>query len=558
MKRNKHSDDPSALELLVAAAASIDSLDELMIRIAADTRLLNELRKSYDLMHKRRVDVLERLQALCRAHGIAVSYFDKRVFYLAHVLGLVSRDDDPYAVLGVERGASTEEIKQAYRRLSLQWHPDKNPHRPNATEIFIKVQEAYQALSDPVLRRHYEGRPLDSARLPSIAAEAAEPTPKSRRRHGVTRFVLQLGGLVAVLLAITLLGDFQNLLSPKQYGLNQTGRSASETAGTEAGMMGATPTPNLSRGPEERPQTPAAPPGTPGSSPPPAELMKAASMEPRTMSASDPAGPPPLKTPPPEKAPSKPNRLLAEDTKGSAEENQARLGENKETAAEPTGAAMEHKVVAEERTPPVAERKLAAVDKRASPEKKAPAEERTGAAAERKAPGEGKKAAEEEKKPLRRLPAAKQGTGEPTASKPPDDRNGPAAGPVVVSVASTEEKIRAFVDRYCRTYARKDLDGFLGLFSADALENGKPVRSLRPQYAENFARTDQLAFRISVDRWVWAEGGVTVHGRFDLKARFYDRRGVHSQGTVTLGLQPRGDSFYVTSLHYAFSSAEEF
>ncbi|MEJ5365259.1 MAG: hypothetical protein WHS86_09170 [Desulfosoma sp.] len=148
-----------------------------------------------------------------------------------------------------------------------------------------------------------------------------------------------------------------------------------------------------------------------------------------------------------------------------------------------------------------------------------------------------------------------------TEKKASEGRDAPkdaAPEPIVVSVASTEEKIRAFVDRYCRTYARKDLDGFLGLFAADALENGKPIRSLRPQYEENFARTDQLAFRISVDRWVWTAGDVTVHGRFDLRARFKDHRGVHSQGTVTLGVHPDGDSFRVTCLNYAFASAEEF
>jgi molecular chaperone DnaJ len=63
---------------------------------------------------------------------------------------------DYYDVLGVGRGATAAELKKAYRKLALQYHPDRNPDDPNAAERFKEAAEAYQVLSDPERRRLYD------------------------------------------------------------------------------------------------------------------------------------------------------------------------------------------------------------------------------------------------------------------------------------------------------------------------------------------------------------------------------------------------------------------
>jgi curved DNA-binding protein len=63
---------------------------------------------------------------------------------------------DYYAVLGVSPDADEQTIKQAYRTLARQYHPDVNPGDPQAEERFKEINEAYQALSDPERRRKYE------------------------------------------------------------------------------------------------------------------------------------------------------------------------------------------------------------------------------------------------------------------------------------------------------------------------------------------------------------------------------------------------------------------
>jgi len=63
---------------------------------------------------------------------------------------------DYYKILGVSPNATEQEIKMAYRRLALKYHPDRNPGDPTAEEKFKEISEAYAVLMDPVKRRQYD------------------------------------------------------------------------------------------------------------------------------------------------------------------------------------------------------------------------------------------------------------------------------------------------------------------------------------------------------------------------------------------------------------------
>ena len=72
-----------------------------------------------------------------------------------------ARDPDPYNLLDISRGAGDPEIKRAYRKLSLRFHPDKQQGKSaeeaeKAANKFMSIQKAYETLSDPEKRRNYD------------------------------------------------------------------------------------------------------------------------------------------------------------------------------------------------------------------------------------------------------------------------------------------------------------------------------------------------------------------------------------------------------------------
>ncbi|MBW2962577.1 molecular chaperone DnaJ [Mesonia aestuariivivens] len=64
--------------------------------------------------------------------------------------------EDYYDILGISKGASAAEIKKAYRKMAIKYHPDKNPDDAKAEDMFKKSAEAYEVLSDPDKRARYD------------------------------------------------------------------------------------------------------------------------------------------------------------------------------------------------------------------------------------------------------------------------------------------------------------------------------------------------------------------------------------------------------------------
>ena len=64
--------------------------------------------------------------------------------------------EDYYTLLGVSKTASADELKKAYRKLAVKWHPDKNKDNPKAEDKFKQISEAYDTLSSEEKRAQYD------------------------------------------------------------------------------------------------------------------------------------------------------------------------------------------------------------------------------------------------------------------------------------------------------------------------------------------------------------------------------------------------------------------
>lgn len=107
---------------------------------------------------KYRTSLLRKIGNFSSCSNVTLIFMWVIMAFLVYYIKLMAQEVqpfEPFSILGLESGATDGEIKKAYRRLSIQYHPDKNPD-PEANKYFVEfISKAYQALTDPVARENY-------------------------------------------------------------------------------------------------------------------------------------------------------------------------------------------------------------------------------------------------------------------------------------------------------------------------------------------------------------------------------------------------------------------
>src|SRR5271154_6886135 len=93
-------------------------------------------------------------------------------------------ENDLYGILGLKKNSSLDDIKKAYRRLAMKYHPDKN-NEPGAEAMFKKISDANEILSDPEKRNIYDEYGLEGLERMSVRGGGVDPMEELiRRMHG--------------------------------------------------------------------------------------------------------------------------------------------------------------------------------------------------------------------------------------------------------------------------------------------------------------------------------------------------------------------------------------
>ena len=152
-------------------------------------------------------------------------------------------------------------------------------------------------------------------------------------------------------------------------------------------------------------------------------------------------------------------------------------------------------------------------------------------------------------------PAATPVTAPIQNSQRPDNLAAPATDTTAdpsSSPISTEDRIRKFVNAYCRAYESRDLERFRLFFTEDALEKGRPFTAVLPVYEKNFDALTALAYRIELTAWTEdaAAGQITLNGRFDIRYHLPEKDWRTARGEIRMDLVETGGVFRVKRLDY--------
>lgn len=164
-----------------------------------------------------------------------------------------------------------------------------------------------------------------------------------------------------------------------------------------------------------------------------------------------------------------------------------------------------------------------------------------------------------EEKPDLKTPTVKgrlvEHKGEPSiaaASESEKEQKLIAAKEKTVEKEISVDRLKSFLDDYCKTYENQDLEKFFAFFTPDATENNRPVRELIPDYRKNKEDIDSLEYRIKLIAYALQAdtGNIMIQGRFFMRELLHGGTSKNNSGDISMELVEHGDSFLVKQINF--------
>ncbi len=515
-----------------------DSSTENTIAFLADNAgMLHSCRNVLALCQEGNEETGAWLQKKCSEIGVQYLYFIQESAKILQLFEPNSEKNDSYAVLGLERFAGLADIKRAYRRLSVQYHPDTAGNKDrDTTERFIQINQAYHELTTT---RNLN--PVDA--VSAISSPIWRYGKSKKRSKGINRkallwgTLLVLASIVACILIAQIYSQKVMISTLHQSGaafvppVKKTAESLPAPAMTFAEKIKIAQT----REKAER-----------------AAMLRESGMT---------AGKSATHAVEPEK-----NVIKAAPAAHAGLEKEAVVPAKETARMIPTDTdspnIKDSQATKETTKLEAGEAKVETATVEAA-KKGQGAKENTIAATTKEAisPGIGK----QELGQIHMMPVehrAQHGmqTGtvpEVDARKNEGTQEAIAAGQTkpreALSGVQMQQRIDAFLGQYCKAYGTKNLEEFSRLFAPDATENGKPIADLMATYTNLFAATKTIALQISSRKWQQGENGqINLNGYFNIDLVYLDAEVVHGRGTIDFRLSDERGDFHIQTMSYSF------
>ncbi len=515
------------------------STESLILDITANPHGLSACKEILRILRAKKNPLQTWLNECCNNNGVDASLLCKEIAGILEIFSHSGDDADCYEILGVEYGASHDEIKKAYRELCKKYHPDTAKESESSNqEKFIKITQAYTSLTSS------KNKPQEiSAAKVTVQQSWRQGKPRKTGNPQRRTTALMTIGLVIVLLIFS-------VFSALKYR-NQTMLAAlQENRKAVVASVVTSDIPSVTRSEKSKkntnPVSPERDEETSGHGSSPENGTGVVSQL-----ANEEIQPPPIAAVPPVQPPLKDERVADaeydEDKGNTWKEDIKEQREEKEVNAEKKPEeelALEVTEVIKETLSSDTRKKSfiksqQKVTARVAPEKKKDIVQATAS--------DSKTDESSENAVVSEIQEDRVGTSEKTDIQEEEKTHAP-------SKKEYQAKIEEFITDYIHAYKQRDITAFSHFFAPDAEENDKPFASMIPVYRKLFEATSNASLDINVLFWVEKSGKFYLQGRFSVALRYKNGKQFTDVGSISFVLTDDMGSLRVKKLKYSFKS----
>lgn len=532
--------DADNISRLLKQLSRDSSTENTIAFVAENGGMLASCKKILDLCRDGNEEIREWVQKECGKHGVQYGWFLQEAGQLLQLFQSDDEQEDGYGILGLSSSASLAEVKRAYRKLTVQYHPDTagNADR-DTTEQFVRINKAYHAITTSKRQESVDDTSATTAH--SWRYGKREHIPGRVSKKSIVWFsVLMLVSVLSCTLIAKIYSQKVMVATLQKSGAafvppaKKSQNIPSAVVMTFAEKMKIAETREMTEQAVRQKKSEAD------------HAPRADSIEPPELK-DDKKGIPAeqeqtVSIPPQEAVPAIPSLPEVDSQKTKSAENKKKTIDLSyaETKAENVtvktghvdGDAKKNTIQATKNSiAPDMKKEDSSVIRKSAVERRVQHNEPIGTG-----PPKHTSSREVAVQPVVEPPQAQ---AIPKEDFPPEP--------------DVQKLIDEFLLKYCRAYGDKNLMEFTRFFELDATENGKPITEIIGTYANLFESTKTIGLQISTLKWEESpKGQIALNGRFKIDLVYQSAEVVHGRGKIDFLFAADHGKLLVKKMNYSF------